>query len=287
METPNRKIILCRPHGGLNDMLNRMHRCYFYAKTFKRDLYIDGQKSGFRDNLGNYFVHVVKRNKIKIIFDDFVPTKNISVFPTFLNNRLDFQTKIIGKGKVRELNSNQKIHFDFKKYDEDVIVYEVMGGGIWSFYAFKWLHFTEPVKTHINSIINNLKEYDAVHVRNTDIKTDYKTFFNRISPKIKRKLVLCTDSFECQQFAKSFFGNRLVIVSEIPDTKGESLHDNSNFSTYQQNLNVLTDLMILACSKRFFAMKPTQWKFWKFNSGFSRLAAMLHFRKDLVRKLLN
>jgi hypothetical protein len=283
----DKKIVLCRPRGGLNDMFNRMQRCYFYAKFFNRDLYIDARNSGFRDNLDKYFVPIAKKNGVKVVLGDYIPNKNVTVFPTFLNNRLDYKTVNGGRGiGIRELNTNQTVKFDFKKYDEDVVVYEKMGGGIFSLNVFKWLRFTEQVKAHINSVISSLVEYDAVHIRNTDIKTDYKHFFNTISPKIKKKLVLCTDSFECQQYAQHFFGDKLVIASEIPDTKGESLHDNSNYSSYNQNLNTLTDLMILACSKRFFAPKKSQWKFWKFNSGFSRFAAILHFRKGLVKELL-
>jgi hypothetical protein len=173
--------------------------------------------------------------------------------------------------------------FDFSKdYDEQILVYEDSGGGDESIFMFEKLRLKNDIKTHIRAIIDSLGKYDAIHVRNSDYKTDYKKFFDEIDKKISGKIVLCTDSFECQTYAKELWGDRLCIVTNIPDTKGKPLHENKKLDRFQTNLDTLTDLFVLACGKNLYF--TTMKKGWI--SGFGNLAKSLHERQDLIEKLL-
>jgi hypothetical protein len=174
--------------------------------------------------------------------------------------------------------------FDFSKdYDEQILVYEESGGGDESIFVFERLSLKGNIKKQIADIIKPLGEYDAIHVRNSDYKTDYKKFFNEMNEKLGGKIVLCTDSYECQAYAREFWGDRLHIVTNVPDTKGKPLHENKKLDRFQTNVNALTDLFVLACSKNlyFTAMK----KGWI--SGYGNLAKSLHERKDLIDRLLH
>ena len=49
------KYVLCRPRGGLNDMLCEIEKCRMYAQQHGRKLLIDTAFSGFKDHFWRYF----------------------------------------------------------------------------------------------------------------------------------------------------------------------------------------------------------------------------------------
>ncbi|MDR3178225.1 MAG: hypothetical protein LBT96_04495 [Campylobacteraceae bacterium] len=279
----SKKIVFCRPRGGLNDMLVQMQKCRIYALSHDRDLYIDGSKGGFLDSFSNYFI--VPESVYFEGFEDFV-RYNFSCYPACLeNNMMNYQlTWLRENGQHIHVLTNEPITFDFSRsYEEDILVHE-QGGSGFGIYAFEWLRLNEKVRVHIVRILEKLGEYDAIHVRNTDYKTDYKTFFKEIKDKLAGKIILCTDDLQCQLYAKSFFGDKLCIVTELPDTKGKTLHSNRNIDRYNTNLNSLADLFILANGKNlYFSTLFGKTK----TSGFSKLAKSLHERQDLVKKILH
>ncbi|MDR1911977.1 MAG: hypothetical protein LBQ52_06500, partial [Helicobacteraceae bacterium] len=118
-------------------------------------------------------------------------------------------------------------------------------------------------------------------IRHSDYKTDYKTFLAQI-PNDDRKIALCTDSYEVQQYAKSFFGDRVICVSDIPDTGGKPLHGNKNLDRYQTNLTALSDLFVLASAKTLYITKTEN----GLTSGFGSLAMNLNKRPKLVKRLI-
>ncbi|MDR1910857.1 MAG: hypothetical protein LBQ52_00715 [Helicobacteraceae bacterium] len=169
-----------------------------------------------------------------------------------------------------------------RSYKEQILIYEGCSDGSESIEAFSFFLFVPIVRSHIKNAIEKLGDYDAIHIRHSDYQTDYKTFFNQINVRADRKIVLCTDSFEVQQYAKSFFGDRAVCVSEIPDTDGKPLHHNSDLDRYQTNLTALTDLFVLACAKKLYITRHKEGRL----SGFSALAMKLNRRPKLIKRLL-
>ncbi|MDR1911168.1 MAG: hypothetical protein LBQ52_02320, partial [Helicobacteraceae bacterium] len=81
-----------------------------------------------------------------------------------------------------------------KSRKETVLIHEQCGGGSASIFAFSFLDLASSVKDHIRPIVERLGEYDAIHIRHSDYKTDYKTFLAQI-PNDDRKIALCTDSY--------------------------------------------------------------------------------------------
>jgi hypothetical protein len=248
-------------------MLVRIEKCYEYAKSHNRLLYIDTSRSGFLDDFDKYFIAP------EGVF------LNLSHILSLGCEEFDRKKlKIIINGSF-----NTQVVFDFSKdYDDRILIYEESGGGSRSILMLEKLSLKDNIKTHIRTIVDSLGEYDAIHVRNSDYKTDYKKIFAQINDKLNEKIVLCTDSYECQTYAKKLWGDRLQIVTNIPNTKGKPLHTNKKLDRFQTNINTLTDLFILACSKNlYFTSMKKGWI-----SGFGNLAKNLHERQDLICKLL-
>ncbi|MDR3177342.1 MAG: hypothetical protein LBT96_00005, partial [Campylobacteraceae bacterium] len=275
-----KKIVFCRPRGGLNDMLTQMQKCRKYALAHDRDLYVDGSRGGFLDSFGNYFVA-----SDSVYFEGFesFAQYDFTCHPACLKNDiLNYKIKWDSSFKRYAYNGEPISFSSFRAYNEDILVHEQNHGGL-GVEAFEWLRLNEKVRTYIVNILEKLGSYDAIHVRNTDYKTDYKTFFENIKDKFVNKIVLCTDDLQCQLYAKSFFGDKLCVATELPNTQGKPLHNNKNLDRYTTNLNALTDLFILANGKNlYFSILFGKTK----TSGFSRLAKALHERQDLVKKIL-
>ena len=272
-------------------MLVQMFKCAQYAKASNRILYIDTEKGGFLDSFANYFTSISPTILLGKL--DFL-TPPFDVFPSCLSDNITtYQAGYDGKKNLFcHTLTNTPITFDFSKlYTEQVLVHEQCGRGVgWKMLeAFK---LKENIRQHIATIINSLGEYDAVHIRNTDYKTDYKRFFAEIRDQLGTKVVVCTDDFECQTYAKSFFGGKLYIVTDIPNTQGKTLHMNAALDRFQTNLNTLCDLFVLACSNNLYFTHIEPYKYsgitreQKYVSGFSRLANDLHKNPALTQRLL-
>jgi hypothetical protein len=304
----NEKIVLCRPTSGLNDTLVQIEKCYRYCKKFKRKLIVDGSISGFLDDLANYFIPLdsdVSFGKIDFLDPPF------DVFPKCLfndlyNYELHFdETSII---PVLSTTNGVPLTFDFQKdYKEQILVHVGGGGGHTSIFTLTRLSLEEKIKTHIRNIIEDLKKlsgkkrkYDAIHVRNTDHKTDYKPFFNELKHKLDKTTVLCTDDYECQQYAKIFFGEKLKVLTDIPDLSSseiKTLHLNNNIDRYKTNVDALADLFLLAYADKIFSIPCYGGYYGNYYggkvyalpgriSGFYTLAKSLHDNKGIINYLL-
>jgi hypothetical protein len=108
---------------------------------------------------------------------------------------------------------------------------------------------------------------------------------------INRKIALCTDSFEVQNYAKKLFGDRVICVSQIPDTKGKTLHGNLDIDRYRANLDALTDLFVLACAKKLYSTVIDRCDDRvlekRIQSSFGSLALALNKRPRLTKRLLS
>jgi hypothetical protein len=313
------KILICRPRGGFNDMLNRIEYCYRYALSHKRLLYIDGRAGGFLDDFGNYFIPPDGITFEKPALDG----PPFDVFPPILRDDIDnykVEYKTLDDSGVHFFTGGIPLLFDVERdYEEKILLYEQCGGGGGGINILAQLRLKPELRGHIRSIIDKLGKYDAIHIRNTDYKTDYKSYFFKIKNKLAQDAVLCTDDYECQRYAKEFFGGKLKIVTDIPDlskTQSKTLHDNLELDRYKTNTGMLADLFILACSENLFftahksAVKNLKDFFQTAKrlknvffsatkglhiqqavlrsgaSGFSLLAEALHDRKDIIDKLL-
>jgi hypothetical protein len=144
------------------------------------------------------------------------------------------------------------------------------------------LRLKPGIKQRIESIVQSLGKYDAIHVRNTDLTTDYREWFKRLDDRIKGRVVLCTDDLRCQQYAKALWGDRLVEIHDVPDTSGTPLHRFVREEQHALNVDALTDLFVLACAENFHSTRTNRDEI----SGFGRLADSLRSNPRIIKKLL-
>jgi len=301
----NERIVLCRPHGGLNDMLNQIEKCYQYCKKYNRKLFVDGSIGGFLDDFAHYFIPAC--NDMSFDKIDFLEPP-FDVFPGCLCDELyDYELYRTKESRVYCTGKyGTPVTFDFEKnYEEQILVHAQEGGGYLGIYAFAKIFLKEDIKIHIKNIIEELKKqsrggYDAIHVRNTDYRTDYKSYFAEIKDKLNKITVICTDDYETQLYAKCFFGENVKTVTNIPDLRsvaGKTLHYNSRIDRYKTNVDTLTDLFVLAYAEKLFmaplcvghdvnSMGVTFRVSKHTRSGFQVLAENLHNNKIIIDNML-
>ena len=76
------RLLLCRPQGGLNDMLCQVEACCRYGERSGRSVIVDTNYAGstyFRDDLRNYFRS--RHGKLILGLDDPSSLDGATVFP--------------------------------------------------------------------------------------------------------------------------------------------------------------------------------------------------------------
>jgi len=275
------KYVLCRPRGGLNDMLCQIEHCLRYCRKYGRTLILDTSKSGMRDHFQKYFAIVDNRGTQVISLDEMpVDINGLSTVPRGLQGRaLSYVGEDVPGGEVRDIQTGEIVNFDLRSsHSADLLIQERAGGGINSYWILQHL---QPTKLVIRALKEKQKSlpdnYVALHIRNTDLQTDYTSFVNSISWAIKgRNVLVGTDSAEIQTRlpemntgAKGFH-----FPTKLNPHNTERLHDSAS-TDETSNLEMLTDLFTLAFGRRLYFTFTEQ----GYVSGFSGLAFALSHSK--------
>ena len=126
-------------------------------------------------------------------------------------------------------------------------------------------------------------EFAAVHIRNTDYRTDYKSVLEKVARlEPHRSIFLATDSPIVRDWARSRFGSRLIGLERAGFMDESPLHKvrtvGSKIDSEQLAREAFLDLLILGSAVRLYIaptlglINGTRFKY----SGFSLLAADLH-----------
>ena len=141
------RYLLCRPLGGMNDMMSQIEKCCQYAEQSNRILIIDTNPKNtkfFRDDFSNYFT-----SHHKNLFLDVSEHKEIlnklHAFPEFLTHRIfDYDSTMWpSKEYAYYYDTSDKsspptpLTFDFSKdYPHPLLVHHMWGGGEMAHLAF-------------------------------------------------------------------------------------------------------------------------------------------------------
>lgn len=284
------RYIICRPECGLNDMLNQIEIAYQYGLATNRTVIVDTShvsSKHFRDNFGHYFDSV---DKNLVLDSDHVKNKlnELSVFPYFLTGRLNDYDVEYSDSFNRWVDTKFKfpIAVDFSKnYNESIVVHQQFGGGIQSLDALKKLKLKpwllEKLKERFNEIPG---PYIGVHVRNTDIKSDYKNVIENLKSKNCDRIFVATDSIVALQEFKEAFGDKVYSFSVLLQNTQPLHYLNSN--SRERNTDSILDLLMLALSKELYCAELIDCSWSKF-SGYSILAMLLHKNNDVLQHLLS
>ena len=151
------------------------------------------------------------------------------------------------------------------------------------------MHLTEYVCGEALKAFEGLpKSYEAIHIRNTDYRSNYKYFFAKLKKKFKGKTVLvCSDDGGVIEYANNFFSDsKILSFSNKEKFNGKPLHLNSNYTNDEDRkkatINAIVDLLMLGGAKVFYYIGGEHGH----PSGYSVLAAYLCNNKGVLRSLL-
>ena len=288
------RLLLCRPMGGLNDMLCQVEAACRYAERFDRTVVVDtryGAKFYFRDSFSNYFAS--RQERLVLDADKVIDRLDATdVFPGFLagrvttyESRYDYDLRKIIDGQTR-----LPVSFDFDRdYAEPLIVHHAIGGGTHAIGALARLRLQPPlVEVLLARMAAIGPRYSGVHVRDTDYRAKYRR--TMLSGKIDLSLpiFLGTDNRDTVAYFRSLFGERVHSFANLPAVAGSPAHHVDDLAqAYERNRDSILDLVMLALSSRLylFELEPNRWNVQY--SGFSVLAANLHNSKPLLAALIS
>jgi hypothetical protein len=287
--------VLCRPSGGLNDTLNQIERCWRYATRTGRRLVIDTMRSGMLDHWSNYFAPVIDDGRVITKLDDILLDKldATATYPHGLSGRLRSYEALYFRGveAFADRQTREILSFDFSAdYPEPLLLHEQYGSGKLAIDCLARLKLSATIAGQVRTALARLgKDYDAVHVRNTDYRTDYESFFARIHARVTgRRVLVCSDDAACIDFARTYFNRSDVLtVSTIPCTDGRPLHGNPELDRGEINSSMLVDLLALASARTLFISRIAANRHRTIYSGFSALALGLLRRPDVRLSLLD
>jgi len=189
-----------------------------------------------------------------------------------------------------------KINFsNLENHPAQLIVHHMSGGGEESIQLLSILEFKNEIKKAIQKKIEYKRfDYDAIHVRNTDYRSDFKTFFENINPAIfGRRVLLCTDDSGVINDALKILNQSEVIIinKHFPNSKKNNIPIHFQWHLSKEkirsnNISMLAELLAMANAKRIFYPDLIDNIHKTSVSGFSLLAKNLNSRPDLVNQLM-
>jgi hypothetical protein len=316
------KFLLCMPRGGLNDTLCQISKCWKYSIEWDRTLCIDTTESGLQCDFWDLFDIRPNARSPKIIHSrelNDLAGLQLSMRPPYLRD-LPWPDRVSAdydqdSGQIISKINGLPITFDFKTdHPEDILVHCACGGGRLSYQLIRQICLSRNTADKVRGSLSELPlKYIGVHIRNTDLACDYKTFLVGIHNRlIGEDVLICSDDAEVIGYAKDYLKDSRVISHEFARGRpGQPIHSLNLDRTmgYQRSGEALTDLVSLARAQRiFFPHVKTQTKetwLWKlsprsrmfrgwrgfFNpgpiSGFSLLAFYLNKRRNVLRRFLS
>ena len=298
------RVLLCRPHGGLNDSLDVIEHCWRYAERTKRQLIIDMSRSSFCTNFGRFFKHRFDDNSTLFeISESIIEQLNVKScsLPEIEGRIGEYVTRIQLHETISELEwrlpvedlSSKSLGISFdNEYPVDLVVYENYRVGALASSLLRRVKFQTPIGEEISARLVKLRgrNYLGVHVRNSDIKSDYKEFFSRMKNQFDSQVVLiCSDDSQVIEYAKRHLEKSVVLTSsEIPDLGGQPYQIpfvQGEDAKDKLSVDALVDLIALGESREVFSSLIVNREV--AHSGFSQLAAELCADKTIAHELFD
>lgn len=274
------KFIICKPRGGMIDILSLIIMSLKYAVKFNRILIIDTRKSlHFKDGFFKYFNTQNKNiyiNNIDDLYNKLYLTKkwiNYAHFDPFIhfNKTINLNMKYIDNVL---LFGNDNITI---KLDKDII------------YFFNNFCINKIILDNFQNKLSLLpKDYISVHIRNTDYKSNVDLFIKKNYEIFNNnEIFLATDDINSIKKFKNKFKNIYSFAKFTESTKKYYNRTNggihfiirNNIEHENFNIDTFTDFLLLANSKEFFFSCNI--------SGFSYCANLLFNEKNIIKSFSN
>lgn len=253
-------VVICRPQGGLNDMLCQIERCCAYAERHDRTVIVDTNHRStafFKDSFARYFVS----RQAMLSFDTDVLARlaeEADVLPACLGGRVNSYDGFWHGGLKTYVDghSDRVLSFDFNQaHPQKILVHHAMGGGEASLAALGRMRLHEDL---VEMLLERLRaiggEFAGVHVRNTDYKTNYEPYVDRIARAVDGPLLVASDDRQVIDCFKAAMGEgRVFSFSRLPDQTTQPLHHIfGDTDAFTRNCDAILDLVMLALARRFY-----------------------------------
>jgi hypothetical protein len=276
------KYLLCRPCGGLNDNFFVIQSCIEYSKKYNRILLIDTNYNNiYKFNFCDVFKIIDDKN---IIYDsnkikEIIINKELTIFPNEIKDLYDYSAIWKKNGYcLEDTNIKTQIHYKID-YIENIILHNNCGSG---HIPHKLIKNLKLIEYYINDIIKKYnqipKPYLSIHIRNTDIKCDYKSIYEKNKEQInKSNIFLATDSIEAFNYFKSL-NLKIFSFTKLPD-ECKNYHY-CNMDKKEILLNTISDLLLLGLGNDFIYSEENK-------GGYYKLAYFLYQNKDILHNILD
>jgi hypothetical protein len=277
MDSSNNKYVYIFPRAGFNDMLTQLQVVIDYSKKNNRKVLFDFKNSLYNVNLVDYY-DILDNTVIydNNIIREICILNHDSVYPESLNNKLI-------------LNNTKKVLFDFWHTHTDLvtnfpsdkctknIIVSIRTGGGNGYNIFKELIPKQTLKQYCQNNYKKIpKPYISIHIRNTDIKTDYKNLYYQNKNLINQyqAIYIATDDKTSLNFFKQQ-GFKIYNFTTFPDQSYHNLHGSSAINGDIKFKDMISDLFCVSMSDKFFSNSP---------GGFTHLLKTCYNNKNLIRE---
>lgn len=293
----NFRILLCRPQGGLNDILCQIEKCCRYAEQYGRTVVVDTAYVNslfFKDQLDRYFTS--KQSRLILSVNNIsVNLHELRTYPEFINGRLDsyesyFENKYLA---FCDKTTGIPITFNFNQdYPHPLLVHHQCGGGKLAQFALLRVSLKSSLVDQLTSRMKTVAgSWVGVHVRNTDYSTNYESLLQGIKMTSSKRIYLATDSLQVKERFQAELKDRMVYsMARVLSSDAKPIHEMHNHinnDVYILNCDAILDLLMLAFSvKLVFEQLEINHNNAKL-SGFSVLAYNLWSNKIILKYLVN
>lgn len=273
------KYLLIKGINGFGNMISVLNIGYMLAKKTNRTLVIDWTHPEWKLGFDEYFIFKDKELKYLEynIFLEKTKDSNLEIYPAFFKNNLN--KNLIELKPTIDKDNNYGEFFDNciryaeKKSSIDIIVFSynwLPYNGIKN--LWKKLELNQPYKEYIENKIKELGKYNAIHIRNTDIKNvNLNWAIEYFILNNDKKIYLATDDRDLLNKLQKIYIN-IINFTTFFDNKPLHNTERPIEQKYKTNLDTLTDLYILINSQE---LKITPIKTVPFMTTFSMLAYAL------------
>jgi hypothetical protein len=290
----SKRILLCRPRGGLTDILSQIEKCCRYAERTNRAVIVDTKfgADSFGDGFDRYFVS--RQTQLFLKAGDFHPVfDSASTFPPCLQGRVSsYNSDYDGAERMFvERETRQPLTFDFgKHYPHDLLVHQEARRLPIAVSVFMRLRLQPQLTRELLSRFSKIGgPYLGVHIRHTDYRSDYHPVIGRIAAAAVTKVFLATDNQQVlDEFRVSLPRKKIFSFAEELSVDGMPIHYRSSASgdVFRRNCDAILDLLLLALSGSIVSAditnSPSRFK----KSGFMVLATQLTNQKRYLSELL-
>ena len=287
------RLLLCRPAGGLNDMLCQVERCCRYAERFDRTVIVETDHqtaTEFRDAFSNYFVShdrrlILSAERFRGQFDA------VSVFPEPLRRRVTAYSSHNGGREARTVEdaSGVRISFDFDRdYPHALIVHHDFGGGRHSIDALGRMLLAPALVRELTRRLALLpRPYAALHIRNTDYKADYRHRLTSLADEIAGAVFIATDNRASLEDCRTAFGaGRVYSFADLSEADGRPLYQLSPTDpARRRNTDAVLDLIMLGLADRYETFELTPNWVGTLVSGYTSLALDLRASPNVLESI--